>query len=106
MGVFADLTFWWDWTAVDTTDGTRQVCWAVGKYFDAITAKLTTQRYIYNCYLTILSNLLEPFNEFSSGRIKEWTECDESDQIDAPLFEYVWFDDDDAEEFWIGADVS
>lgn len=107
LGVFADLTFWWDWKAIDTTgSGTRKVCWAVGKFFDAITIKITTQRYIYDCYLTIISNLLDPGAEFTSGRIREWTECDDSDQIDAPIWESVFFDDDNAEEFWVGADVS
>lgn len=79
LGVFADLTFWWDWTAIDTDDGTRKVCYAAGKLFDAITAKLTTQTYIYNCYKTIISNLLKPFDEFTNENNKGWTECDESD---------------------------
>lgn len=103
MGVFGDLTFWWDWSAIDTSgEGTREICYAAGQLFEAITLTLTTQFYIYDCYKTIINNLLKPFDQLSN--LFEWTKCDESDQIDAPLWEQVWYEGDE-EDYWVGEDV-
>jgi len=60
------------------------------------------QFYIYDCYKTIINNLLKPFDQLSN--LFEWTKCDESDQIDAPLWEQVWFEDAE-EDYWYGEDV-
>jgi len=107
VGVFAQSTLWWDWTAVGSN--TRKVCVAAGWAFETITTTMTTQTYIYDCYKTILSNLLDPAAAFTNPDEKflSWTDCGESDQIDAPLFEYSWFADSaDQEGYWIGEAIS
>jgi hypothetical protein len=101
-GVFVEGTAWWDWS---TTTATRMFCYGAGYAVDTITFAFWLANHINDCYKTILDDLEDPGKAFTNKEedFLEWSYCEESDEVDVPIFEYSFFDESaDQEVYWVG----